>query len=425
VPRRKYDLIERQCQADKAIASSLGQPARRHPCGGNLYLVTGNGFGSWTVQFWDRGAKTVRAKGLGSAAAMNLPQARNAAADFKAAARTGAVIPYQPKGARPVAGVARGGTFADAATKYLAEHANEWTPTERDRRASLLDKPCALIASKSIHEITPQMVADVLQPVWKGPGKKPGSLIRSLIERVLGAWAAHLQLPAYANPALWTTQKHFLSNEAPAVVHQPRMHFEDVPAFLAGLPDTEAARSLRFLILTGVRQGDVLGEKKNGKPAADWSQFNLAPHALRDGKPVPRGQERDTDIPALSWTIPETKNGKRHVVPLSAEAIACLGKPGDGPVFPGSEKLARQQLRLCEGHPSETPGRHAVVHGFRSTVLAWMIKQGVPHDVRESVLAHTFKTDTVAAYDRDDRFVQRRPVMDQWATFCTAPSPSP
>jgi hypothetical protein len=106
--RRKYDLIERQCQADRAIAASAGQPPRRHPCGGNLYLVAGNGFGSWTVQFWDKGAKTVRAKGLGSAVVMNLPAARTAAADFKSAARKGDVPTHAPKSHRTQARHAAG-----------------------------------------------------------------------------------------------------------------------------------------------------------------------------------------------------------------------------------------------------------------------------------------------------------------------------
>lgn len=123
-------------------------------------------------------------------------------------------------------------------------------------------------------------------------------------------------------------------------MRQPSLPYAKVAEFVRSLPDTMAGRSLRFLILTGTRLGDVLG--------AEWQHVDLA---------------------AQTWLIPKTKNGQPLVVPLTQAMLACIGPAGTGPLFPGVE--GRHLGKLCQGWASDMPGRDAVPHGFRSTYSTW------------------------------------------------------
>ncbi|HHZ7690283.1 TPA: tyrosine-type recombinase/integrase, partial [Morganella morganii] len=67
--------------------------------------------------------------------------------------------------------------------------------------------------------------------------------------------------------------------------------------------------------------------------------------------------------------------------------------------------------------PSDSRGRTATAHGFRSTFRDWCSEHGVPRDLAERALAHTVKNKVEAAYHRTDLLQQRRPVMQQWADF--------
>jgi integrase len=81
---------------------------------------------------------------------------------------------------------------------------------------------------------------------------------------------------------------------------------------LAGRPGA-SADAVKLLLLTGSRSSEVF--------KAEWSEFNIA---------------------GAEWCKPSrrTKDGKTHVIPLNAPAIAVLsemhGKAGDSPyLFPG------------------------------------------------------------------------------------------
>ncbi|WP_369681661.1 tyrosine-type recombinase/integrase [Shimia sp. CNT1-13L.2] len=67
--------------------------------------------------------------------------------------------------------------------------------------------------------------------------------------------------------------------------------------------------------------------------------------------------------------------------------------------------------------PSDTPGRTATAHGFRSSFRDWASEHQVPRDVAERALAHTIANATEAAYHRTDLLEQRRQVMQKWADY--------
>ncbi len=67
--------------------------------------------------------------------------------------------------------------------------------------------------------------------------------------------------------------------------------------------------------------------------------------------------------------------------------------------------------------PSDTPGRVATAHGFRSSFRDWCSENGYSSDLAERALAHTVKNKVEAAYHRTDLLEQRKILMDAWATF--------
>jgi integrase len=64
---------------------------------------------------------------------------------------------------------------------------------------------------------------------------------------------------------------------------------------------------------------------------------------------------------------------------------------------------------------------HVTVHGFRATFATWAEEcTDYPDGVREAALAHKYKNETVAAYQRGAKLEKRRALMTDWANFCAA-----
>ena len=61
---------------------------------------------------------------------------------------------------------------------------------------------------------------------------------------------------------------------------------------------------------------------------------------------------------------------------------------------------------------------HVTVHGFRSTFATWAEEcSDYPDGVREAALAHKYKSETTAAYQRGQKLEKRRALMRDWADF--------
>jgi integrase len=66
---------------------------------------------------------------------------------------------------------------------------------------------------------------------------------------------------------------------------------------------------------------------------------------------------------------------------------------------------------------------HVTVHGFRATFATWAEEcTDYPDGVREAALAHKYKNETTAAYQRGATLEKRRTLMNDWANFIGAPS---
>ena len=61
---------------------------------------------------------------------------------------------------------------------------------------------------------------------------------------------------------------------------------------------------------------------------------------------------------------------------------------------------------------------HVTVHGFRATFATWAEEcTDYPDGVREAALAHKYKNETMAAYQRGEKLEKRRTLMNDWAMY--------
>jgi integrase len=159
---------------------------------------------------------------------------------------------------------------------------------------------------------------------------------------------------------------------------------------------------LQLLILTGQRLGEVSGMR--------WSEIDLATRL---------------------WTLPATrvKNGKRHTIPLSPQALAILESTprilGCDFVFTANGKTAvvgfsKIKRRLDDRLPSDMPPWR--LHDLRRSAATGLARLGVDIAVIERVLNHTSGTfrGAVGTYQRHGFDDERRVALDRWARHIEA-----
>ena len=136
----------------------------------------------------------------------------------------------------------------------------------------------------------------------------------------------------------------------------------------------------------------------------------------------------EVDLQAGVWTIPASrmKAKQAHRVPLSRQALRLLQQQlgqHHQLIFPSvrartvlSDMTLTALLRRLDA-PSDSNGRAATAHGFRSSFRDWCSEHGYARDLAERALAHTVKSQVEAAYHRTDLLEQRRPMMQAWSDY--------
>jgi integrase len=391
-------------QVAKLMRDSVGQPGKRHPHGNiNLYLVTRDGRGFWVMQYWDAGK--VRSKGLGSASDVSAREAHARAEAERS--KLGIGNGRNGKGDKPAERLADK-TFSVEAADYLERHASEWGTRQKARYASLLRMYAGPIEKRPVTAITVGEVKAILDPIWNGSGSSKGRRLRGLIEKILNAAKDDDGNSLVLQPGPAALSRLDMSKARQKSKPHPSLPWPQVPALMKRLNDPkdplaggrqEAARVLRFIILTGVREEEAIG--------ADWKEF---------------------DLKTKLWTIPadrmkmdkdDSEEGK-HTVPLSDAAIACLGLRGQGRVFRIiAQTPVRRLLALLKLTDPKQNNRPVTVHGFRSTMATWAQEQKprYPSDVIGLTLAHKERNKVKAVYERSDLLDERRPMMEHYARF--------
>jgi integrase len=377
---------------------------RRWLCdGGGLYLQQGR---SWIFRYKIAGRG--RMLGLGPLALVDLAQAR----ELALAARWQLHAGVDPLAARASAraAAAKSISFDDAVARYLEAHQAAWrNPKHRQQWGNTLATYASPVIGKlSVDAIDTGLVMRVLEPIWT---TKPetASRLRGRIESVL-AWATVRGYRTGDNPARWKNHlDHLLPSRSKVrqVQHHAALPYAELPAFMVKLREQDgiAARALEFLILTAVRTGDVSGQRRDDAPPMRWDHVDLA---------------------AKTWTIPRTKSGAEHRVPLSPAALAVLKQmrplvDASGIVFPGlrrGQALSNDAfLRLLD-----RMGVPVTAHGFRATFKTWAGERtGFAREIVEACLTHTISDELERAYRRGSFFDKRARLMAEWAAFCASP----
>ena len=415
MPKRAAFLTDKQVRSLRAVGLySVGGPVP-----GLALQVTQTAnhppARSWVLRAMVAGQR--RALGLGPYPAVSLAAARERAETLHRDIRENRdpLMLKRQERAKAAAAAARSMNFRQAAEQYIEERRQNWKNSKHAQQWENTLKTYAypVIENVQVAEIDKAMVLKIIKPIWVEK-TETANRIRDRIKLVLN-WAKAHGLRDGENPAEWRGHlEHALA--APTKVtscgRQPALPVSEATAFVARLHREQkdlAAKALEFAILTAARDGEVRG--------ATWAEIDLG---------------------AAVWTVPadRMKAGRTHRVPLSIHAVKLLKAlpriVGNLHLFPGNSKLGRlsentlneviKRLHEREAVPSDVPGRHAVVHGMRSTFRNWgRERTDFRPELLELSLAHTVGNAVERAYARDDALEQRRTIMNAWAQFVSTP----
>jgi integrase len=356
--------------------AALAQTDGRHSFGNSLSLHVRGASALWTFKYRDRETKAFRSKVLGSYHdGMGLTEARAGRAKFW----------HELINRRPSSGMTLGEVLEAWITKRTAE---DWTEgSEEGDKYRRLIRECPTLCALPVADVTSDDVEAALAP-WLNAGKlvmadKQRKRIKAAIDyAILRGWRANA-----ANPA----RVGIISKPNPdSEVNHPALPWRELPGFMAELlaDQSAAARALAFTILTASRNGKVR--------AATWSQ-------IKDGVWIPEGNRvKGTVAVALS--------------PILLKLIGDPGKPG-ALIFGELGRHAFDDLAV--GLPSDTPGRSATIHGFRTSFRTWARAQKLDSETAEQCLGHLVGSKAARAYDRDgdDTLELRAELLAKWTAF--------
>ena len=374
-------------------AKALKDPGR-YADGGGLHLYISKAGGkSWVQRITiDRRRRDI---GLGAFPSVGLAQAREKAADNRAAVAEGRdPVAEKHSPAMP--------TFREAARAVHAANKPRW---RNDRHSAswlqtLERHAMPTLGNTPLDRIDRGDVLRVLTPIWT-TRPETARRVRQRMRTVFLWGMAHGFMGT--NPA-----GEAIDGALPAMpkvkAHLRALPYQEVGAALETVESSQASVAaklcFRFLVLTAARSGEARG--------ATWDEIDL------------QGQE---------WRIPSQrmKAGMEHRVPLSRQALDLLREASalrdeSGLVFPSPLKPGSplSDMTLTKVLRSVGLAERATVHGFRSSFKNWTLEQtDTPWAVSEAALAHFLGNATEQAYARSDLFERRRALMQLWADYLT------
>ena len=333
--------------------------------------------------------------GLGPVSGVSLAKARERAEEARRQLADG-IDPIAHK--RSFKAVPTFGELADELVASKSSAMRSDKSVARWKRA--LEIHAAALRPMRVDVIATNDILDVLKPIWVTKSET-ASVTRGYIEAVLDAAKANGSRTG-ENPARWRGHLDHLLPPPKKLArgHHKALPYADVPSFIATLRerDAVAADAMEFLILTAARSGEVL--------EANWTEI---------------------DMEKRIWTIPPArmKAAKEHRVPLSPAAARILEKMAAvrsadiDIVFPG-QKLGKPMSNMALNMLLRRLGVDVTSHGFRSSFRDWAGEAtNYPRELAEEALAHRIGDETERAYRRGSALERRRPMMEDWANYCT------
>ncbi|MBB3542460.1 site-specific integrase [Rhizobium sp. BK399] len=374
-----------------------------------LYLVPSGtaGSGKWILRFVSPTSGKRREMGLGSYPTTTIRDARTKAFEARGVIDNGRdPLDARRDRDRARARLAAVPTFEKAARLHHADKAEGFRNRKHiDQWINTLEQYVfPRIGKKLVNALGPADFAACLKPIWL---LKPdtASRIKQRCDAVMN-WAAAsgyiVASPVGVVDKLLPKQP----GKRERVAHQPALPWRDLPSFFSDILHPRMPNATRdmleLLILTASRSGELR--------QMQWNEI---------------------DFSNAIWTVPAARMKAKviHRVPLTPRGIEILesrlesSETGEGLVFPSRNNTPIGDMALTKflrdnEVMSDTPGRIATAHGFRSSFRDWASENGYSRDVAERALAHTVKNAVEAAYHRTDLIEQRRSMMFAWEAFC-------
>jgi len=309
-----------------------------------------------------------------------------------------------PLGSYPALGVSEARTKARALHHKVKQEGADPIAERRRERAMGEAARAGEGTLASVLDLYGRMVG-AGQKSWGEARKRVDLVFRALLKRpaeTLTARDFQLAADAYPSqasashavrtirPALkWAAHRGYLADDI-ARIHPPapvkrRDRVLSRTELAALLPVLRASRqahaaALRFMLLTLARRQEAA--------MARW---------------------RHVDLTAGTWTIPATKNGTPHVVPLSRQALALLqdnlppeAAPGDGLIFATSTGAPLGNWdRSTKGIQQRSGTAGWTRHDLRRTGATMLGEMGELPDIVEAALNHvSIRSPLAATYNR-------------------------
>jgi integrase len=375
---------------------TLTEPGK-HFDGAGLYLeLTAAGGRYWRLKY-RHGGKEKRLA-LGVYPAVSLKAAREAATEARKLLTAGDDPGALRKAAKAQTAHEHANTLESVARDWLAHQSGRWASITSDRvRASLEGHIFPALGARPLASIRPGEVMAAIKTVEASGATDQASRVLQRVKAIYRWAVTHERIES--NPMLDLMPSEILKPRQ--VKHRAALSDRDVPEFLRKLEayegDPNTVHSLRLLMLTATRPGEVRG--------ARWAEF---------------------DLEAALWTIPPERMKMRteHRVPLSRQALEVLRamqalSGGDDLVFPSPFYPGKS---LSENTFNSAMARmgykgSATAHGFRALFSTVANECGWNPDVIERQLAHIERNGVRAAYHRSTYMQDREKLLQWWADY--------
>lgn len=383
-----------------------GKPRHRLADSGGLYLeVAPSGSRRWFVKYRHGGKE--RRLALGGYPDVSLKAARDARDKARKVRASGADPVLKRKADRLAKTASTATTFEAVAREFHATHRSGWSATYAEKWLRLMERDLfPWLGALPLRDVSAPILLPAIQRVEARGAEDTAHALRQYAGQVYRLGIATGRCDRNPAADLRDALRPLNVRHMGAVLTPTKAGqlMRDLHGY-AGQPVTRAA--LLLSALTFQRPGNIR--------AMEWAEI---------------------DAEAALWTIPAEKmkrtvhgkvNGRPHLVPLAAQALAVLAElrplTGHGRyVFPSlltgeecmSENTIRAALRRM-GYAND----EMTVHGFRAmarTLIAENLHD-IPADAVEAQLAHGKTGPLGMAYDRAQYMAQRRELMQAWADY--------
>lgn len=327
---------------------------------------------------------------IGKYPAVSLAKARAKAAEFAVKVAAGDSPMREKKAAKLAARTPH--ILEDFARLWLTEAVEKSRKDAKQIKRYLEKDIFPALGRKHMSEVSPADVLALTDRIKARGSEQSALLVRNILKR-LYAYAAGRQITD-KNPAAAIQARYIAQQKARDRALSKDEIGDILRTVYRSSMKTVNKIALHLLLITMVRKTELT--------EARWEHLDLE-----------RGE----------WHIPETKNGKPHIVYLSEQAKKLFEElramAGDSPyVMPSRSNPAKPISDSTLNHALDALGistaRGFVIHDLRRTASTHLHEAGFSSDVIEKAMNHTIQG-VRGVYNRAEYAEPRRQMLQQWA----------